>query len=131
MIRPVDVRIQRGAEVDGPKGDAGPRRHGLWEYHAVAYPLVFGYSRQPLSDACRQLKSLYGLTGQTAGVFRDGSDVADISCVIETGALVTAKDQNIGGIRFGKYVPFEAFGRTLIAGNADAADAGEMLGDAA
>jgi hypothetical protein len=57
------IRIIRGAEVDGPNGAAGPRRHGVWEYHAPLYALVCGYSRQPLLDACRQLKSLYGLTG--------------------------------------------------------------------
>jgi hypothetical protein len=101
------IRIERGAEVDGPKGEAGPRRHGVWEYHAPGYPLVCGYSRQPLLDACRQFKSLYGLTSRVAGVFREGRDVADISCVIEKGALLTVRDPSSGGIRFVKFVPFE------------------------
>jgi hypothetical protein len=63
------IKIIRGAEVDGPKGQDGPRRHGMWAYHAPAYPEVCGYSRQPLLDACRQLKSLYGLSAERAGVF--------------------------------------------------------------
>jgi hypothetical protein len=107
--RDVVIRIERGAEVDGPKGEGGPRRHGIWEYHAVGYPLVCGYSRQPLLDACRQFKSLYGLTSRTAGVFREGRDVADISCVIGKGALLTVSDPSGGRIRFVKFVPFEPF----------------------
>lgn len=98
------IKILRGAEVDGSKGEAGPRRHGIWEYHAPRYPLVCGYSRQPLLDACRQLKSLYGLTGDRAGLFREDRDTADISCPIEVGAANTVKEPDRGAVRFGKYV---------------------------
>ena len=105
----VMIRIERGAEVDGPKGEGGPRRHGVWEYHVVAYPLVCGYSRQPLLDACRQFKSLYGLTAEIAGVFREGSEVEDVSCVIGKGALLTVSDPSNGKIRFAKFVPFVPF----------------------
>jgi hypothetical protein len=60
------IRIIKGAEVDGPGPKAG-KRHGRWAFHAPAYPRVFGFSHQPLLDACRLLKSLYGLTeGSTA-----------------------------------------------------------------
>ena len=96
------IKIVRGAEIDGPKGDR--RRHGIWAYHAPAYPQVCGYSRQPLLDACRQLKSLHGLTGERAGLFREGSEVADISCLIEVGAATTVKEPDKGGVRFGKYI---------------------------
>ena len=59
------IKIVKGAEVDGPSGEAGGKRHGVFAYHAdpEPYPLVCGFSRQPLLDACRQLKSLYGVTG--------------------------------------------------------------------
>jgi hypothetical protein len=98
------IEIIRGAEVDGPKGEAGPRRHGIWAYHAPAYPEVFGYSRQPLLDACRQLKSLYGLSAERTGLFREGSEVADISCSVEAGAATTVSDRDKGSIKFDKYV---------------------------
>jgi hypothetical protein len=59
------IKIVKGAEVDGTRGEAGGKRHGVFAYHAdpELYPLGCGFSRQPLLDACRQLKSLYGVTG--------------------------------------------------------------------
>jgi hypothetical protein len=95
------IRIIRGAEVDGPKGEAA-RRHGIWAYWAPLWPLCRGFSRQPLLDACRLLKSLYGLTSQSAGVFREGCLTADLTCRIDDGASVTVE-----GIYFKKYKPFE------------------------
>jgi hypothetical protein len=100
------IKIIRGSEVDGPKGEAGGRRHGTWAYHAARYPLVCGYSRQPLLDACRQLKSLYGLTGERAGLFREGRDAPDISCGVDVGAATTVREPAAGAIGFGKYVAF-------------------------
>jgi hypothetical protein len=96
------IRIVKGAEVDGPRGEAG--RHGVWAYRADRYPLVCGFSRQPLLDACRQLKSLYGLNGERVGLFREGKDDPDISCFVEVGAAITVKEPSNGAIRFGKYV---------------------------
>jgi len=98
------IKIVRGAEVDGPKGEAGGRRHGIWAYHAPGYPLVCGYSRQPLLDACRQLKSLYGLNAERVGLFREGRDTPDISCPVEAGALLTVSERARVGVRFEKYV---------------------------
>jgi len=98
------IEIVRGAEVDGPKGEAGPRRHGMWAYHAPGYPLVCGYSRQPLLDACRQLKSLYGLTAARVGLFREGSELADLSCPIEVGAATTVTERDKGTVKFEKYI---------------------------
>jgi hypothetical protein len=84
------IRVIRGREVDGPEGEKdGKRRHGVFEYHALRYSLVCGYSRQPLLDACRQLKSLYGLTGGRVGLFREGRDTPDLSCSLEVGAATT------------------------------------------
>ena len=117
------IKIIRGAEIDGPKGDR--RRHGVFEYHADCadrYPLVCGYSRQPLLDACRQLKSLYGLTGERVGVFRERSEVADISCPIDVGAATTVQEPDKGVVRFGKYVDLaQIFARVPPHTEADAA----------
>jgi|SRR5882724_1024290 len=121
------IRIERGAEVDGPVGDK--IRHGIWEYscpvgalrpdgtHSPGYPLVRGHSRQPLLDACRQLKSLYGVTRLRAGLFRKGVEVADISCQIETGAATTVSERDKGIVMFERYVDlaklFRVTGATL------------------
>jgi hypothetical protein len=86
------IRIERGREV-------GP---GIYEYRVLGQP-IFGKSRQPLLDACRQIKALGGPTKQRAGVFREGSNVADISCAVETGALVTVSEPDKGRVRFVKY----------------------------
>lgn len=92
------IRIERGAEVSP----------GVFEYHCLAWPLVCGKSRQPLLDACRQFKTLYGLTKEAAGVFRNGSSAPDISCRIEVGASLTTSDPSLGRISFVKFTPFEA-----------------------
>jgi hypothetical protein len=101
------IRIELGAEVDGPGEHAG-HRHGIWHYHCVRYPEVCGYSRQPLLDSCRQLKSLYGLTAELAGLFREGRDTPDLSCAVEIGAATTAPERSNGGIKFEKYVDLAA-----------------------
>ena len=97
------IRIIRGAEVDGAGVGAG-RGHGKWAYRADRYPLVCGFSHQPLLDACRQLKSLYSPHGERVGLFREGRDTPDISCSVEVGAATTVKEPSNGAIRFGKYV---------------------------
>lgn len=91
------IRIERGTEV-------GP---GIWEYHAPAYPSVFGKSRQPLLDACRQLKSILGEMYVRVGVFRDGSEVADISCTLKIGAATAVSETDRDGIRFVKFKKFD------------------------
>jgi hypothetical protein len=91
------IRIERGAEV-------GP---GIWEYHAPAYPSVCGKSRQPLLDACRQLKSILGEPPVRVGVFRDGSEVADISCTLKAGAATMASETDRDGVRFVKFKNFD------------------------
>ena len=99
------IKIVRGAEIDGPKGDR--RRHGIWAYHAPAYPQVCGYSRQPLLDACRQLKSILGEMSVRVGIFRDGSEVADISCTLRAGAATTVSETDRDGTRFVKFRKFD------------------------
>jgi hypothetical protein len=93
---PLMIRIERGAEV-------GP---GIWEYRAPTYPSVFGKSRQPLLDACRQLESILGDTSVAVGVFRDGSDVPDLSCALRTGARTMVSESDRDGVRFVKFREF-------------------------
>jgi hypothetical protein len=90
------IRIDRGAEV----------APGIWKYSVSGYPQICGRSRQPLLDACRQLKTLHGLTAESAGLFRDGFEVADISCLVGAGARLTICEPDRGRIRFEKYKPF-------------------------
>ena len=93
------IRIERGAEV----------APGVWQYSVCGYPQVCGKSRQPLLDACRQLKSIGGLTDHLAGVFRSGSDVADIFCVVREGAdLTVSEPSGVGKVRFVKYRALDA-----------------------
>jgi hypothetical protein len=93
------IRIERGAEV----------APGVWQYSVCGYPQVCGKSRQPLLDACRQLKSIGGLTDHLAGVFRSGSDVADIFCVVRDGAELTVSEPSgAGRARFVKYRALDA-----------------------
>jgi hypothetical protein len=94
------IEIVRGAET----------RPGIWQYSVPSLALG-GKSRQPLLDACRQIKSLHGRTGERAGLFREGSDVADISCTVESGALLTVSERDNGSIRFAKYQPYCGPGR--------------------
>jgi hypothetical protein len=98
------IRIERGAETAGPEDNPRYRRHGTWAYTCPQYPLVCGYSRQPLLDACWQLQTHYGVTHERVGLFRGGTDVADISCPIEAGAATMVSDPDKGTIRFVKYI---------------------------
>jgi hypothetical protein len=92
------IRVERGKEV----------KPGVWEYRAPGYPQIFGQSRQPLLDACRQLKSMGGLTAERAGLFREGRTDPDISCPVDVGARYAVSDRASGGIRFEKYREFDS-----------------------
>jgi hypothetical protein len=93
------IRIDRRAEV----------APGVWEYSVSGYPQIRGRSRQPRLDACRQLKSMGGLTDHIAGLFRRRMEVADIFCVVRVGAELTVSEPSgTGKVRFVKYRAFEA-----------------------
>lgn len=98
------IRIVRGAETAGAEDNPRSRRHGTWAYSCPEYPLVCGFPRQPLLDACRQLQTHYGVSRERVGLFREGSEVADISCPIEASAATTVSDPDKGVIHFEKYV---------------------------
>jgi len=87
------IRIERGAEV----------APGIWEYSVPSLTLC-GKSRQPLLDACRQIKRILGSTGARARLFRGASTVPDMSCAVESGALLTVKEPDKGKpIHFANY----------------------------
>ena len=87
------IRVERGAEISP----------GVFAYTVPSLGLS-GRSRQPLLDACRQIKSLLGTTGQLAGLFRDGHSEWDIRCPVDVGAELTVKEESAGGIRVAKHV---------------------------
>jgi hypothetical protein len=89
------IKIIRGVEVSP----------GIWEYSIPSLRLC-GKSRQPLLDACRQIKSMGGPTEERVGVFREGSDIPDISCSVESGASLTVSEPDKGSVHFVKYRPF-------------------------
>jgi hypothetical protein len=86
------IRIERGNEV-------GP---GIYEYRVLGHP-IFGKSRQPLLDACRQIALTVGPTKERAEIFRKGSMVSDMSCGVDLGSLATVSEPNKGLVRFAKY----------------------------
>jgi hypothetical protein len=79
------------------------QNRGVYRYR-VAGTSVEGQSRQPLLDACRQIKALYGPSRQTAGAFRKGRSEPDHWCSVEWGAAHAVKEDE-NGIRFVKYRP--------------------------
>jgi hypothetical protein len=95
------IRVERGAEVSP----------GVFAWHVPVLGLS-GRSHQPLLDACRQLKSLYGVTAQAAGLFREGRDTPDLWCSVSVGAETTVSEPDNGATRFVKYRPFPQRVRT-------------------
>jgi len=100
------IKIVKGAEVDGPRGEAGGKRHGVFAYHGPgAVPACVRFL--PSAAPGRQLKSLYGVTGTPVGLFREGRETPDISCPVESGAAATVKEPDNGVLKFGKYRAFK------------------------
>jgi hypothetical protein len=100
------IKIIRGAEVDGPKGEAGARRHGTWAYSATGYPLVCGYSRLPLLDCLPAVKIALRAYRTACRPIPRGQGHPDISCGIDVGAATTVREPANGAIGFSKYVAF-------------------------
>jgi hypothetical protein len=69
---------------------------------------IEGRSRQPLLDACRELKRMGYDTGSYIGQFREGRTEADITSSVNKGAFLTVED-GPKGIRFRKYREFDRF----------------------
>jgi hypothetical protein len=89
------IRINRGAEVSP----------GIWKYSVPSLGIE-GRSRQPLLDACRQIERAGGDPEHEAGVFREGSTVADITCPVWVGAKYTISETSTARPRFVKFREF-------------------------
>jgi hypothetical protein len=85
------IRVIRGVEV----------KPGIWAYSVAQYG-VQRRSRQPLLDACRQLKRMGVALDARVGLFREGRQQADITCSVEVGAGLTVDE---AGPRFAKWRP--------------------------
>jgi len=96
------IRVEVGEERDGPGENTG-RRHGKWHWMCAQYG-VEGFSRQPLLDACRQLKSLGADPSTLVGLFRSGTVGPDLSCAVGVGAGLTVDETSM---RFVKFHPFD------------------------
>jgi hypothetical protein len=97
------IRVDLGEERDGSSENAG-RRHGKWHWRCSLYG-VDGYSRQPLLDACREIKSMGGDPFLLAGLFRDECSTPDLTCSVGWGADHTVDES--GTPRFRKWIPFD------------------------
>ena len=89
------IRVERHEEV----------RSGIWRYTVPGFGIE-GRSRQPLLNACREIKRMGCDPGSYIGQFREGRTEADISCSVNKGALLTVED-GPKGIRFRKYCEFD------------------------
>ena len=96
----VMIRIDRGREV----------APGIWEYSIPSLGLS-GKSRQPLLDACRQIKRALGPTkaaDERTGVYRPDHTEPDISCLVLEGAELTVSEPSRGNIKFVRFQEFDA-----------------------
>jgi hypothetical protein len=103
------IRINRGNEV----------APGIFEYGIPSLSLS-GKSRQPLLDACRQIKRALGPTksaGERAGVYRPGRSVPDISSEVLAGANLTVSEPSSGRIRFAKFQEFDLLALIAVTGS--------------
>lgn len=82
------------------------------ENNTGRYAVVIPYyrlsfkSRQPLLDACREIKSIGGDPTHTCGLFRKERDDPDLTCTVEWGAGRVVSE-SAGRPRFQKFRPFE------------------------
>ena len=86
------IKIASGEEVN---------RRGKWRWVCSDYG-VEGISRQPLLDACREIKRMGGDTSSRVGLFRSGSKTADLVCSVGWGADHTVDET---ATRFKKWKP--------------------------
>jgi hypothetical protein len=89
------IRVERGAEI----------RPEVFAYKVVVGEVeIRGQSRQPLLEACRQIKPLLGkplesASAVTAAIYREGKDEPDLTCSVEWGAAHYVFEDD-AGIRF-------------------------------
>jgi hypothetical protein len=95
------IRVERGKEVGG-----GPETVCRFHYHVVGHE-IRGVSRQPLSDACRELIA-QGVDPLTpVGRFREGRAEPDLTSTVGAAAALTVIEPNKGVIHFAKFQPYQ------------------------
>lgn len=78
----------------------------MFAYTVAGYG-VEGRSRTPLSDACRQLKSLYPLTcREEIGMWPPGSTEPSLTCTVEVGAVLRVSETSRSAPRFRRFEEF-------------------------
>jgi len=93
------IKVMRGKEV----------KPGVFEYEGtLPGGRVFrGASRQPLLDACRQIKSIWGFSRYTGrlrvGMFREVQTEPFTSCDLDWGSEHTIIERSNMGLRVEKY----------------------------
>jgi len=87
------IRVECGEEVN---------RHGKWRWTCPRYALR-GVSRQPLLDACREIRRMGGDPKEIAGLFREARSVPDLTCTVGWGAGHTVIEPDRGRIHFAKW----------------------------
>jgi hypothetical protein len=104
LAAPSVINVIRGSEIAG-KGDQSAR----WEYTVPGHP-VSGLSRQPLSDACRQLIALGVEPQRPVARFREGRATPDLTSTVGVAAGLTVAEPDRGVIHFARYrrSPFQA-----------------------
>jgi hypothetical protein len=87
------IRVELGEEV---------KRRGRFRWICPRYALR-GVSRQPLLDACREIKRMGGDTAELVGLFREARSMPDATCSVGWGADHTVEETTS---RFAKWRPF-------------------------
>jgi hypothetical protein len=93
------LRIEREHEV----------RPGIWAWKAFSPSSgqsLSGKSRQPLSDACRELKASGELTAAIVGMFRNGTNEPSLISTVGKAAAVVVRETE-GAPRFIWWKPHE------------------------
>ncbi|MET0705359.1 MAG: hypothetical protein ABWY82_00730 [Tardiphaga sp.] len=92
------IRVELGEEIR--------QRHkaSKWRWRVQERGLE-GFSREPLLDACRELKRTGELLAKPVGLFREGRSVPDLTCTVEAGAGVTVREHAKAGPYFIKHAP--------------------------
>jgi hypothetical protein len=80
--------------------------NGTYPYRVEGFA-VDGVSRQPLLDACRQLKRLGADPSRQVCLFREGRDDWDLRASVGDGAGLTVTE-DARGVRFSKFREFDA-----------------------
>ena len=86
------IRVELGEEIGG---------RGVWRWTCPRYGLQ-GRSRQPLLDACREIKRMGGDPLANVGLFREARSVPDMTCGLGWGAGKTVDES---GPKFAKWKP--------------------------